>query len=325
MATRQSVKRALRGMDPRWRAPARNVLIPPLRAYFRYTPTEFGKRRLWNKLAAHLWWLEGEVGAPTMFGGWLRVDASDVVGRYIYYFGVWEPQLTAWLRRALRPGDVFVDVGANVGYFSVLASPLVGPAGGVVAVEALPEIHARLAANLGRNGVTNGRTASVAAWDREETLEMFTRATGPAGTTTAYASWADRWQLAPAVHVAAKPLTSILSSDEVRRARVIKIDAEGAEWRIVRGLADVLADTREDLEVMLEVAPAMLAEDGATPADLADLFATHGFRPYRVVNDYSAEAYISRLPATPPTLMEGLPEGTEQYDVVFSRSRAGQL
>jgi hypothetical protein len=44
-----------------------------------------------------------------------EVDASDIVASYIAYFGVWEPNLTSWLEGRLRPGDVFVDVGANVG------------------------------------------------------------------------------------------------------------------------------------------------------------------------------------------------------------------
>lgn len=325
MPDRATLKRALEHAHPRWRRAARTALIPPLRAYFRYAPTQAGKRPLWDGLAAHLWWLEHEVEAPTEYGARLRVDATDVVGRYIYWFGVWEPNLTAWLQRTLVPGDVFVDVGANIGYFSVLASRLVGPAGAVVAIEALPQTHAALVANLGRNGARNVRTACVAAWDAETSLELFARAGGPAGTTTAYASWADRWELAPAVEVPARPLSAILEPLEIGRARVIKIDAEGAEWRVVKGLARSLPEARDDLEVMLEIAPALLAEDGATTDDVAALFAEHGFRPYRLANDYAASAYFGRRGAERPRLITELPRGAEQFDVIFSRSSQGLL
>jgi hypothetical protein len=51
---------------------------------------------------------------------------------YIYYFGVWEPNITRWIVRRLASGDMFIDVGANVGYYSLLASKLVGESGSVV-------------------------------------------------------------------------------------------------------------------------------------------------------------------------------------------------
>ena len=53
--------------------------------------------------------------------GSMRLNKVDLVNLYLYYFGVWEPGLTQVVTRALRPGDVFVDVGANLGYYTLLA------------------------------------------------------------------------------------------------------------------------------------------------------------------------------------------------------------
>ena len=76
---------------------------------------------------------------------------SDVLSEWIFYTGAWQPALTAWLRRALAPGDVFVDVGANTGYFALLAAALVQDGGSVVAIEASPATHERLRTNLAPN------------------------------------------------------------------------------------------------------------------------------------------------------------------------------
>lgn len=118
-------------------------MIPPLtlrvlRAYIRHAPGHLGKP--W--LAGHLNTLLKEhpltTTARTGSGMVFPVATSDVIQRYLYLFGVWEPHLTAFISGRLTPKDTFVDVGANIGYYSVLASRLVGPAGHVVAVEPSP-------------------------------------------------------------------------------------------------------------------------------------------------------------------------------------------
>lgn len=72
----------------------------------------------------------------------------------------------------LKPGDVFVDVGANIGYFSLLASKLVGPGGRVVAIEASPEVFDLLRRNLELNKAHNVRAVNVAISDREGSLQL---------------------------------------------------------------------------------------------------------------------------------------------------------
>src|SRR5262249_8755716 len=106
----------------------------------------------------------------TLDGTRLAVDTQDLIQRYVYLFGVWEPHLTAWLRGRLRPGDTFVDVGANVGVFSVLASRLVGERGRVVSIEASPVFHERLLRQAELNGCGNLRAVNAAVADSRRTL-----------------------------------------------------------------------------------------------------------------------------------------------------------
>ena len=212
----------------------RPVVRPPVRAYFRHAPTNHGKAALW-RLAAHTQWLEHECVVTTRFGARMRVDSRDAIGRYIAYFGVWEPHLTALIEQTLEPGDVFVDVGANVGYFSLLASTLVGDAGAVVAIEAAPRTAAVLAENV--RGHPNVRVIEAAASDTSGRADLLCRR--PRHGTRDLGSRVGRTLALRGVEkvpVAAATLTEMLTADELERTRIVKIDVEGAETAVLRGL-----------------------------------------------------------------------------------------
>ena len=91
---------------------------------------------------------------PREVGGWrFACDLRDLTAREAFFTGRYGPQETALLGAALRPGATFVDVGANWGYFTLLAAHRVGPAGRVVALEPDPRLFALLRANLAANGI----------------------------------------------------------------------------------------------------------------------------------------------------------------------------
>jgi FkbM family methyltransferase len=302
----------------------RAVLIPPLRAYVRYASTRFGKKTLWKYLLSHLAWLETSVVAKTLFGSEMRVDAEDVVGRYIYYFGIWEPNLTNWIRERLVPGDVFIDVGANIGYYSMLAAQLIGDSGRVVAIEADPQTFSMLSGNVERNHLRNVRPVNVAAWDCEESLQIFAKA-GHRGMTTVIRERADRWNLKEYCAVRGAPLSRLRSSEEIKAARLIKIDVEGAEWHVIMGLRPSLEGCRHDLEIIIEIAHEMLRAEGKSCEDLLGLFREMGFHPYCIENDYSEAAYWSRQPPSHPKRIDRIPTLTYQTDIIFSRVDAPEL
>src|SRR5450755_115400 len=106
----------------------------------RNVPTRPLKRLIWSLVRRR------EFSFETMTSrGWrVRGNTTDWIQRQLYYFGLWEPNLSAWIERRLSTGDVFVDVGANVGYFTLLAAGVVGKTGKVVAIEPMPEIFRHL-------------------------------------------------------------------------------------------------------------------------------------------------------------------------------------
>jgi FkbM family methyltransferase len=300
------------------RVALRSVVIPPLRGYFRYFPVRTGKITVWKYLASHLWWLESRTKASTVFGSTLDVDARDICGRFIYYFGIWEPSLTAWIQSRMKPGDCFVDVGANVGYFSLLASTLVGQSGKVISVEAIQRTFEVLTENLDANRARNVRAINMAVWDKEETLIFFISPDTINATSTAMPAQAEKWKLDRRCDVRAAPLFSLLSPDEIAATRLIKIDVEGAEIQVISGLGSMLDSGRRDLEIVMEVSTKLFD-------DIVSFFRKHGFFSYHMENDYSAGRYIGEYAAKRPDRLEIAPKGVSEVDVIFSRVDAASL
>lgn len=311
------LKKKIQAMPVVWRG-VRGLVLPPVRWYFRYFPVRGGKRAVWRSVARHVRWLESWATAKTIFGSKLRVDPQDDVGRCIYYFGVWEPNLTAWIARSLSPGDTFIDVGANVGYFSLLASGIVREQGCVVSIEAMPRTCDVLLENVRLNGVHNTKVMPMAVWDTTGSVELFGPREGISGTASALKTFAERWDHTNKITVPCAPLSSILTAEEIKGARIVKIDVEGAEWRVVSGMSDLLERGGNDLEIVVEVNPDSVRLDGQSCQDFLALFRKFGFHPYQIENIYGDLSNACLSSVSRPRRIERIPEG-KQSDVIFSR------
>lgn len=311
------LKQEIQAMPAVWKGIRCSILLP-IRWYFRYFPVDRGKRTAWRHLHRHVHWLESGVIAKTVSGSRLYLNPEDDIGRSIYYFGVWEPNLTAWIADSLSPGDIFVDVGANIGYFSILAAGIVKENGSVISIEAMPRTRQVLEGNFRLNGIRNGRIVGLGVWDAAGSLEMFGTQERASATATAFKSWAEKWNHPDRVVVPCAPLSSILTTEETRRARIVKIDVEGAEWRVISGMIDLLNNGRSDLEIVVEVNPDALRQESRSCQDLWALFRKYGFHPYEIENRYGDLSDVCLAPPTRPRRIQQIPE-TGQSDVIFSR------
>src|SRR5439155_9766755 len=85
-----------------------DFLIPWVRAYVRYAPFKAGKSSLWSRVVdPYFAWHSHRFLARTVFGSRVASDTKELLQQYLYYFGVWEPCLSRWMARQLRPGDTF--------------------------------------------------------------------------------------------------------------------------------------------------------------------------------------------------------------------------
>jgi FkbM family methyltransferase len=156
----------------------------------------------------------------------MRLDPHECIeGNLLFCPQLYEHKEIAFLRKHLQPGDVFVDVGANIGLFSLVGSRAVGERGRVVAIEPDPVNFSRLDEHIRRNDVGNIQTLCCGVSDREEILPLGINTSGNRGGS----SFLSRGR--ETVPVRCHPLYELLLQNGIARIDAMKIDIEGMEYQ----------------------------------------------------------------------------------------------
>jgi len=177
----------------------------------------------------------------------VMADVTDGTARLDYFHGEpYEPGLVDALPRLLTPGAVFVDIGANVGFLSILAARLVGPEGRVIAVEPHPGAVARLRAGIAANGVTNSVEIVEAACglqDRGMVRLHLAEDSVLSSTDPERAPLRRDFPFLRSIEVPSITIDGWMRGRGELLARIaaIKIDVEGTEAEVLRGMAETLA------------------------------------------------------------------------------------
>jgi FkbM family methyltransferase len=161
---------------------------------------------------------------------WL--DPASDFGQRLLTHGIYEPGTVGTLKRILRPGGTFVDVGANEGYFSVVASRIVGPAGRVLAVEPQERLQEVLVRNFSLNNAGNATVTAAAVSDAPGVAEINLSPSMNTGASslmhrTRYASKRER--------ITTQTLAAVLAAAGISRVDLLKMDIEGWEYEGILG------------------------------------------------------------------------------------------
>ena len=209
----------------------------------------------------------GAVEAQTVIGPLWLAGEDQMITPLIQQYGYWESDLCAYFEAALRPGDTFVDIGANIGYFSIVASRCVGPEGRVYAVEPGERSRRLLQANLWRHGCRNVTVLPVAGYTETGHVQFETNPDGGSG------DWVNPFDIKP--HATLVPS---LALDEVIPGPVhaLKSDAQGADHLVLKGMAAALAAS-PDPRMVVEFLPTLPNLYGDSQADVLALYRQMGF------------------------------------------------
>ena len=223
-----------------------------------------------------LWWLFRTYGtefalapagpAGNRFRMWLDPAAySDFI------FGTYESNCAQKLIENLRQGSVCVDVGANLGYFSILMSRLVGEEGQIFAFEPMPDTYEILCKNINLNHICNTKTVRAALSHESGSVRLFT---GPSERLSKTASMVG-YRLEGDRRATVVP--SIRLDDYFvglkRLPDLIKMDVEGAEASVLNGARNTIAQGRPILLVEIH------AWGSVESQQVLDLFAEFGYVP----------------------------------------------
>ena len=270
-------------------------------------------------------WLIGpwRVEAVTIDGAKFVCRPPDLIQMYLHLFGTWEPDVTAFVRRRLRQGDGFIDVGANIGYYVELASRLVGSAGQVVAIEASPRITVLLKETIQRNGREgNVRVVNQAAAKQRGELNLYSGPVHNIGLTTTVASRGFQHE----TMVESAPLHELLQDGEIAKARIVKIDVEGAEPDVLDGMAGFVRLFPDDVEILLELSPHWWSGEPRNAQQILQPFFDAGFHAYQIDNNLWPWRYLWPNAVRPPRrIRDTLSQQAGRIDLVLSRVNANCL
>jgi FkbM family methyltransferase len=172
-----------------------------------------------------------------------HVDPVSIFGLRLLRDGVHEPALSDFVLKLLRSDDVFVDVGGNEGYFSVLAARRVGERGTVLCIEPQTRLLPVIQENARLNGVQCIRICPLAIAEQETEVTLYLRPS----TNTGASSFHRHWKLGGASEkVKTQTLTALLDQHGINRVRLLKLDCEGAEPLVIRGALAALKQHRID-------------------------------------------------------------------------------
>jgi FkbM family methyltransferase len=190
--------------------------------------------------------------------------------------GVYEPEQTAWALECLSAGDRFVDLGANFGWYTALASNVVGPSGHVFAFEPSPVAADVIANAIAENGLKNVTLVRSAVGDTVGRTKLYMPVNLHVHSPSAFFSDPDFVPL----EVPLIPLDRYEPLADGHRIKLIKIDVEGSEPDIMRGMRQLVQRGLVE-NIFCEFNSGWLKHNAMTPSTLLDLITSYGFSIYK--------------------------------------------
>lgn len=221
----------------------------------------------------------------------LTLIPRNETSRSIFVTGCYEPNEFCLLARVLKSGMTFIDVGANLGLYTLVAARRVGESGCVVSIEPSAREMEMLQNNVQQNALRNLRLCQVALFDRASEVELLVAGLQNSGHNT-LGAFGYNTILDHREKVGAMRLDDLVQSEKLGRVDVIKMDIEGAELAALRGASETIQ--RFHPVVLLELSDRALQHQHSSSAGVLDLLTQQGYRLYGFAADTGLPVPLER-------------------------------
>ncbi len=213
--------------------------------------------------------------------GLINVDSSSLVEYKILFFNHCEPALTNLIKKIVKPGDLVLDIGANIGAITLVMSFAAGPDGRVIAVEPHPAIVERLRANVELNRVQNVSIMPVAISDSAGRTILYT----PEENQTNKGRSSLKPSQGIKKEVMVEKITGKMMQEEIgnQRCKFIKIDVEGHDLIVLKELASIIEKGRPHL--IFEYQRSRWKEHNCDIQEAIEFITSYDYRIYFVKHD----------------------------------------
>jgi FkbM family methyltransferase len=205
-------------------------------------------------------------------GGHIQLDTRSFIEWSIYMYGGFDRSALALLKPLIGTGMVALDVGANVGVYTLAFARWVGSEGAVHSFEPHPRLRERLTGNVALNNLRHVTVVPAAVGPTPGEATLFASTGNNQGTASLRPVLAD---LSEHFTCPVTTLDAYVKAERIARVDVLKVDVEGADFGVLQGASKTIE--RDHPVIFVEVAPSRMASFGASPRDLRRLLADAGY------------------------------------------------
>lgn len=238
-----------------------------VRLYTFNSPIKRGRHRLSNLAFQLSPTMPGELVVKTIDGRELFLDSKNDSYKYVYFLGEYESVISNIFRRLINTGDICLDIGANIGWYTTLFQKLVGLAGHVHAFEPVPHLFKDLERNVKINATPDNVTLNnFALGNEEKNVKMHVFTDLPDGHSSISAFASSKFETFTA---SMQTLDEYISDHKINHVGVVKVDVEGAELLVLQGASKIFEQEKPPI-LEIEMALATTQGFGYLPNDLIE-------------------------------------------------------
>lgn len=206
-------------------------------------------------------------------GLYFSVNPASNLGYNLINKGTYEPDMIACMEDLLKPEDVFIDLGANEGFFSIIGSQLVGKKGKIIAIEPQARLQEVIKRNIDLNNCENTTIMKTIVSNHNQNMELYLTPNLNSGASSIIRP--TKYKL-PTENVPTMTLNQIFTKKCITHCKLLKIDIEGGEYEAILGALPLLKNKKIE-NIALELHPNILSKRELCTEDVIEPLKDSGY------------------------------------------------